>query len=331
MIAEMNMTNTEGKLPTPSSSRETSQTATDSEEYQVIDVRTLATALWRGKWFIVLCTVIGLALGIQNLINFAPQYEATMVVSPSQGGVTPTSSSRGLSGLAKSGGINQLLGGAAEATNFDRLRYTIGSKKLIQKLVEKEDIIRRIFSDSWDAELGVWIRPSGQRFEIEQRVRSYLHLRQWRPPSVESFSEFVRSAIEIKETKDAPFFRLTYRGADGIKAGQFLQSIFFEADNFLREQDKLISLKKKEYIEKQLELVTLEEHRMLLLSWLAQEGQRLMLLRIDLPYSVKIVEPVFVSSLPTSPDLVRDFGVVVVGWFLASIGIAIVFFLLKSD
>jgi hypothetical protein len=320
----------DNRLTSPPSSKERSQSDIAGEEHQVVDVLMLATALWRGKYFILLCTAIGLTLGIRNLTNYAPVYEAKMVVSP-LGGIQTSSrlGSSGIQGIAKISGLSELLGKTGEATVFDRLRYAIGSINLVQKLDKNEDIIRRTSPDSWDSEKSVWIRPTGLRFETEQKIKAALHLRLWQHPTAESFAEFLKSAIEIKEEKDAPFYSITYRHADREKAGQFLQKIFYAADVFLRDQDRLRALEKKAYLEKRLEEVSLQDHKMLMLSLLAQTEQRLMLLQSELTYSANIIEPVFVASAPTSPNFLKDVGVVVMAWFLASIGITIVFFLIK--
>ena len=327
------MTDTEKKLHCPPSSEDGSLAANRSKEFQIINVGMLALSLWRGKWFVVLFALIGVVLGIQKLTDFSPEYRAIIVVSPS-GGISSstTSNSGGIQGLARMSGLTQLLGKAtAEATTFDRLRYAIGSVELVRQLVKKDDIIRRTYSDLWDAEKGVWTRPTGLRFEVEQKLKSLLNLRQWQHPTVDSFAEFLRIVIEFEETEDAPFFRISYRNADREKAGQFLQEIFSAADTFLREQDKLRINQKKAYVERQLKHATLQDHKMLLLNFLSQVEQRLMLLHRDTTYSVNIVEPVFTSSSPTSPNLLKDFGVVFVGWLLAGIGIVILFFLIKSD
>ena len=63
---------------------------------------------------------------------------------------------------------------------------------------------------------------------------------------------------------------------------------------------------------------------------LAVEERRLMLLDADAPYAAQIVEPIFVSERPSSPDVVSRFGVVTVGWTLAGAFLALVIALVRA-
>ena len=44
----------------------------------------------------------------------------------------------------------------------------------------------------------------------------------------------------------------------------------------------------------------------------------------------QIVEPLYVSNQPSTPDLVRDFGVGVVGWALAGAFLVVLYSLIRA-
>ena len=63
---------------------------------------------------------------------------------------------------------------------------------------------------------------------------------------------------------------------------------------------------------------------------LSTEVRRLMLLDSSAPYAAQIVEPLYVSNQPSTPDLVRDFGVGVVGWALAGAFLVVLYSLIRA-
>jgi hypothetical protein len=299
--------------------------------YDVVDLGSVFRGLARCKWFILMFAIFGLVMGVRGLKNFSPKFEALMIVSPSSGSVRgEQQQSSFIKGAAKSFGLS-ISGVQSQATNFDRLRYSIGSIPFVQRLDKEYDIIRRMNKHGWDAETQSWKVPKGRRFEIEQKIRRLLHLPTWQKPSLESFAESLKTSIQILPIEGVPFFKLSYQNSDRETAHWFLKTVFQEADNFLRRVDRRQALVRKEYVVGRLDEINIVEQRQMLISMLASEEQRLMLLNGDLPYAADVIEPVFVSSTPTAPILIKDFGAVVMGWVIAGIALSLFYVLLRTE
>ncbi|MFQ6018974.1 MAG: Wzz/FepE/Etk N-terminal domain-containing protein [Kiloniellaceae bacterium] len=276
----------------------------------VVDLRFLFAALWRGIWVILALALLGGLYGLWNLRNFVPQYVASMVVDPSQSGAIPLRASPnrlgGLAGVAKDFGLN--LGQVQTVTPFDRLRLVISSITLAESLQNKYGYLQKVYAGSWDPVEKQWIRPSGKRYESTQRIRRLFHLRAWSAPTIESLSGYLGGMIRFERLEDLPFQRVSVTHTDPDFALELLRTVYAEADELLRWQDRKATAQRKAYIEKQLETAALVELRSVLVGLLANEERTAMLLAGDRPYAARIMEPPFVSNTPTEPNRVKIVG-----------------------
>lgn len=90
------------------------------EEEGGIDFMELAVKLWKGKWFIIIVTVIFGALGVLKALSTPRMYSAKVTLAPEMG--EGKSSSSGLSSLASMFGMGSAIGGS---TGADALNITL--------------------------------------------------------------------------------------------------------------------------------------------------------------------------------------------------------------
>jgi hypothetical protein len=304
------------------------ETSTPGRSEILFDVRALVSGLWRGRWIILLCALIGFGLGARKLRNFSPKYEATTIVSPTSGGQAAPQIS-GVSKVARSLGV-QLPSQGGGSRLFDRLKITISSVELARQLDSEQDMLRRIFAGSWDAETQSWRKPSGWKFELEQKFSRAIHLPTWRAPSIESFAMFLGSSIAFKEFQEMPFVRISYANEDPEMARWVLTKVLSGTDRILRDSDQGESKFRLKYLKRQFADTAVHEHQTMFMSMIANEERRLMLLRSDRPYALETITPIFVSNVPTSPNIVKDFGVLFVGWIISGIAIVMVITLVRE-
>ncbi|MBT3396007.1 MAG: hypothetical protein HOB82_01645 [Alphaproteobacteria bacterium] len=295
---------------------------------EMFDVGFVFRALLRGWWVLMLAAIAGSWFGAQNLLNFGPVYVASMTVAPAVTQTTSTSST--LRSLGEGLGLNLGDGGGGPATTFDRLEVTISSLEFVQHLEEEYDIIRTTFAGGWDSQTQSWIKPSGRRFEFEQGIRERLHLPTWSAPTTQSFAEFLSGAIAIRKETGSPFTTVSTRSADPVFALWLLDTVYREADAFVREADLRATRQRKAYLEEQIRETAVLEFREMFVGLLANEERRLMLTQTDLPYAAQVIEQPFVSSQPTSPNLVQDFWVLVFGWILGGSLLVLLVALIRS-
>jgi hypothetical protein len=263
---------------------------------EILDLRFLFSAFWRGRWLVLIAALVGLGLGINSLTAFQPRSEAYMLVLPySSSGGSGNTASGAIGGIARSLGVS--LADNRAATNFDRLELIIGTVSFAEMLDEEHGLIRKVFASQWDENAGKWRRPEGRLFEIEQNIRGRLGLRQWSPPNVERLANYLRSGIVVEAISEtSSFHRISHRHPDAKVATEVLHTVYEEADSLVRDQDRLGSRQRKEYIQDQLQRAQLADLRNVLVDMLSSEERSQMLIRGDLPYAARIVEPLQIST-----------------------------------
>jgi len=266
----------------------------------VVDLRYLFRSWWRGSWFIVLCVVAGLAVGLWEMKKFVPQYTASMVVVPSSGSPSSSGNMRGVASVASAFGIGVPQTGST--TSFDRLKVLLRSVSLAQRLQRRHQLMQTVYSGSWDAETESWIRPSGERFERMEKVRAFFNLGTWRPPSISSLARYLGSSLVFEEIEGTGFRKVGVTHTDPDFARFLLETVYFEGDELLREQDQQSTQIQKAYIEQKVEKSTIVEIRTGLVGLLMQQENKAMLLESDLPYAARIIERVSVADRPTAPN-----------------------------
>jgi len=321
---------TADQLPPKDPMIETPQLHVEPSTSENFDIRFIYHALLRGWWLIVLAALAGGWFGAQNLLNFGPVYVASMSVA--SGESRATSPNAALRSFGEGLGLNfDTATGGGPATSFDRLKVTISSLEFVRHLEDKYDIIHKVFAGAWDSESNSWIRPTGRRFEFRQGLNAKLHLPLWSEPTTQSFAEFLSGTIIVRDSIDSPFTTVSTRSADPEFALWLLETVYMEADAFVREADLRATRERKSYLEGQIDQTNILEFRQMFVSLLANEERRLMLTQTDLPYAAQIIRSPFVSSRPTSPNVVEEFWVQVFGWMLAGALFILLFALVRSQ
>jgi uncharacterized protein involved in exopolysaccharide biosynthesis len=265
----------------------------------IIDVRYLINQYVRLWYFIALAGTVGLLLGAIMMHRFNPKYVATMSVLPEAGlDSSPNQSSAAIGFLGQLGlGVSN-----RDTTTFERLRLIMGSPALADKLQEQYRLLQKVFAPAWDQERGQWRTPEGKRFVIGQEVRRFFNLPLWSEPTTESLASYIRSQIRVKREKESPFFQFRFEHPDRELAKALLQIVFTSADEFVRTQDKISLVERREYLQTKLQQAAIAELRLGLVNALLAEERKWMLLNSTLPYAARVVDPMHVSAQPTAPD-----------------------------
>ena len=273
----------------------------------LFDLRILIRELWRWKWLVVLAALIGVAIGINDVRNFRPTYEAQMLITPSEGAEfsTPATGAGGLVGAAQSFGLISV---GATATSFDYFKQVIRSRSLADVLQEKHGLLRKIFKGSWNAADGTWIKPKIDGSSIRQRLRRFFHFNPPRVPNRGDLANFIGGAVRVTESLNSPFFKISVVHSDPEFAFFLLETVYKEADKLLVAKDRRKQKRNKEYLQAQLEKTQLKEVRNVLLGILMQIEQKAMLNSTESPYMINVLEKPWVVPQPKEPEVARIVG-----------------------
>jgi len=267
---------------------------------EVIDLRFILWVWLKWSWIALPLVALGVYYGVRDLRSFQPVYVATMTVAPIGGtGGGQISTVFGDLGISMSG--------RAKATAFDRFKVMLGSITLARRLQDRNGMLQVLFAESWDEASGTWIRPAAPSVRDEQ-IRILFHRPEWSPPNLETLAGYIGGSIKTRSRAEPGFVIIEFRNKDRDFALEFLTTVFVEADELLREQDRIDSAVRLEYINNQLAGTKLVNNVRALNSLLLSEQRSAMLLESGLPYAARVVEPAYVSPQPTEPNIRRVFS-----------------------
>ena len=278
----------------------------------VIDLRDLVWFWLKWIWVLVPFAVIGAYQGYKNLQAFQPKYEAFLVVAPEGGSGGAAGLSPGAGSVLRGIGIN--VDSSAQSQTFERLKVILGSVVLAERLQEKHGLLQEVYGGAWDENRQEWIVPSGEEFERSEKIREFLRRNPWRPPSVEQLASYTGGGIDVETDNISRFSVVTFQHVNQDFALRFLSTVYSEADELVREQDRERSRSRISYVEEQLGQTTNVDSRQTLFGILAGEQQKAMLLSSGLPYAARIIDGPGVSRDRTEPNVRFIFAVPIFGW-----------------
>ncbi len=265
----------------------------------VIDLRFLFGVWLRWSWIIIPLAAAGLYLGYIQLQAFSPKYTASMIVQPSGS----SNAIGGNVGSVISGLGIEIPGGGESSSPFERLRIIIGAIPFAEKVQEKYGLLQEIYGSSWDEDTQTWRKPTSEDFERDQDRRRFFRQNPWSEPSIEDLANFLSGSLVFETVPESQFVEIKVRHPDADFALELLERTYYEADEFLRQEDRIEAEQRLNYVQAQLERQTLVGSRSVLTGMLGREYNNLMLLASNLPYAARIIVPPHVSKQRTEPSI----------------------------
>jgi len=290
---------------------------TDQRQPSEFDWRTMR------KFFSQLCDyyrlyfVILVILGAVGLLAYAaikPVYTAVAIIGPPN----PSPMSSLLSGLtggdgSTSGIARRLLGGqtGAGAANdpFQEYLQLLQSNRLATALVEKDNLLPKIFPDEWDATNNRW-RPPGVLHNLLGAAKRLLH----RPVKDHADSDDLKTYLEnhfgVSEvttrrssvfSAGSAYMIVAFSFTSPQEAEAILNTILHRADEIIREEQARDVLARISFLQAELPSVTQTEQREALITTLSGQEEMKMMIKADQRYASTLVDTPHASPTPTSP------------------------------
>ena len=280
--------------------------------------------LARRWWVIAAAVAATMALAAWYTATAPKVYTARMVIAPvgDKGAGALAGRLAQYAQVASLAGLNLRPG--QEVTNFDRFVRIVGSAALAERLEARHGLMRRLFAGSWDADSGTWKRPPmGMLGTLRGALLRAFGLPDWTPPSTAQLGRYLRGHVLIKGVLRSAMREMVFEYPDRKFALALLQWVYREGDDYLRAIARQRTERQIAYIQHKLATVTVAEHRQALIEILSAQERGLMMMQVNLPFAVEVVEPPTVSDRPTSPRPLRNLALAAVAGF--GIGIVAVF------
>ena len=301
------------------SSSEFAQIGAVNQNDNLLDMRFLFVEIKKKWWLILIFILFGGGLGVRDLHNFQGSYVAKMVVSPIVSEID-TSGNGGNSIVGALVGLN--LGSSTEVSKFDRLVFMTSSQVFAKILDDKHQLMERFYGSQYDKETQTWMRPGGQRFEIQEKINEYFNFKLWTAPSLEDLAGYIGGAFKVEDITGTPFKKISLRHGNPDEALELLELIYGESEALIKQNDEDEQEKKRQFIEQRYLETSILDFKQALVDMMANQARDEMTSHRDLPSVARIIEPPYVSKYKTEPNLARTLGVPLMGG--GGLGIALI-------
>ena len=297
------------------------QIETYSRDDDEIDLRELFSALWRGKFLIMLCMIAAIVLASFYLRSAERKYTVTYVFTP----VVSDDSAPNLSSL---GGLASLAGvslPSSSSGDFKTFKYLLKSEEVAAFVLTDEALVQEIFANEWDAESASYQRPPDGQYTPYIRSLNLLLTGAMQSayvePNAARLSNWMIGAFTASEDRDTGFLTLSSETTSPNMMLELMERVTTETDRLLKERYIQTSKKTVGFYEQQLSKARAREHREALAKLIAQEDQKLMLASKGSFFVAKPLTSPSVSLHPTSPktSLVLALSVVLGVFFGAAL------------
>ena len=277
-------------------------TEADFARPKEIDLRELVINLWKGKFIILVVTVLFGVASIIYALSLPNIYKADTLLAPAE-----TSSSGGLSKIAgQLGGLATLAGvnlGGSESSQTDLAIQVLTSRKFINNFISSHDLLVPLMAvkgwdmekntlildnEVYDSESSTWIRqPDGMRGPI--------------PTAQEAYEIFIKDIIKVSENKDSGLYTISISHNSPFIAQQWLLWLIDDLNNVMRERTIAETSKNLEYLNLQLEKTSVADMQSTFYKLIEEQTKSLMLAEVQEEFVFKMIDPPVIPEVKAEP------------------------------
>lgn len=277
-------------------------TEADFARPKEIDLRELVINLWKGKFIILVVTVLFGVASIIYALSLPNIYKADTLLAPAE-----TSSSGGLSKIAgQLGGLATLAGvslGGSESSQTDLAIQVLTSRKFINNFISSHGLLVPLMAvkgwdmekntlildnEVYDSESSTWIRqPDGMRGPI--------------PTAQEAYEIFIKDIIKVSENKDSGLYTISISHNSPFIAQQWLLWLIDDLNNVMRERTIAETSKNLEYLNLQLEKTSVADMQSTFYKLIEEQTKSLMLAEVQEEFVFKMIDPPVIPEVKAEP------------------------------
>ena len=268
-----------------------------------IDLRELFSVLWRGKYFIIIFTVISLAAGSLYLRNISSKYKVSILLAPVQEEQT-TPDFVSLGGLASLAGISLPTGSASD---FSKYEIMLKTPEISTLVFTEQNLIQELFSVEWDNSQQIFREPNQNRKTlIKNYVKELLTgqpPKEYIEPNPARLTEFIGGSIRISVDKKTQYLNLSAESSNPKLLTKLLVSMIKNTDELFKKKFLKQANDAVQFYQIKISKARSQEHREILATLIAKEERKLLLATRGGPFVAEILTGPNTSLNPTSPKV----------------------------
>jgi len=286
-----------------------------------IDLRELISAVWKGKWIIVLVTAVFAVASVAYSLTLPNVYRSEALLAPvnqEQGG--------GMGGLAgQFGGLASLAGINLGSGSIDRTTLALEvmkSREFITKFVQSHDLLVPLMAaDGWDQGRNeLTIDPKLYDIDAAEWVREPQGIYGKVPTNLEAVEAF-SERLDVQQEKSTGLVKVEIEHYSPEVAKQWVDWIVEAINSEMKARDKSEAERSVAYLERQLAQTRVAEMQNVLYQLIEDQAKTIMFAEVRDEYVFKTIDPAVVAEKKASPSRAL---ICILGSFLGGV-IAVVF------
>ncbi len=288
-----------------------------------IDLRELFCALWRGKWIILLSTIVFSFGAVYYALNLPNIYRSDVLLAPTQ-----SSSQGGLSRMAAQfGGLAALAGVDLGGQNSDQTQLAVQvmkSRKFISEFIKKHQLLAPLVAGKgWNSSTNALIYDNTIYDDVNHRwLGSKGEPSNAAKPTEQQAYGIFSGIFTIDQDKGSGLYTVSVSFYSPYIAKEWVTLLIEDINNVMRERSITETSKNLAYLNKQLDKTSIADMQNTFYSLIEDQTKSLMLAEVQDEFIFKIIDPAVVPESKFKPK--RSF-IVILGTLLGGIlGILVV-------
>lgn len=263
-----------------------------------VDIRELLAAVWRGKWIVVIVTVVFAVISALYALSLPNIYKSDVLLAP-------TADSNGikmpgqLGGLAALAGVN--MGNGVSDKTMLALEI-LKSREFISRFIQKYDLFIPIMaaegwsrrsnelkldSDIYDSAAQQWIRKKKAPFQAK-------------PSLLETYEKFME-IFSVNQDEETGMVTLSVLHYSPYLAEQWATALVREINDEMRQRELNEAQGSIAYLREQISQTSIADVRVMLFSLIEEQTKTVMLANVREEYLFQTVDPAVVAEEKAKP------------------------------
>ena len=264
-----------------------------------IDLRELFSALWQGKWIIIVTTFLFSVASVFYALSLPDIYKSEVTLAP----VSEDSGLKipgQLGGLAALAGVN--LGGMGGGDKTGLALEILKSRDFIGRFIEQNDLYLPIMAaEGWSrSENKLLLNPKIYNEQTQQWVRKVNVPFQPKPSTLETIEEF-KKLFSVSQDKTSGMVKLSVEHFSPYLAKSWADSLVKAINEEMRTRELTEAERSIAYLNQQIAQTNLADVRTMLFSLIEEQTKTLMLANVREEYVFKTVDPAVVAEKKSKP------------------------------
>lgn len=264
-----------------------------------IDLRELFTAIWQGKWIIVIITALFASASVYYAVNLPNIYKSEALLAPAEQDKTSGLVGQ-FGGLASLAGVNLGANG-----NVDKTQLAIEilrSRKFSREFINKYDILPDLMAaKTWNSETNTVLYDE-KFYDVEQNkwVREVKAPYKPEPSMQEAYKKFIK-IISTNKNEETGMVTISVEHVSPVVAQQWVNWLIDDINQTMKARDVIEANESTDFLTQQLEQTKIADIRAVLYKLVEEQAKTIMFANVRDEYVFKIIDPAIIPEQKAKP------------------------------